>query len=64
LRTDLDRWHEYLGEQEQPETDDEPTERISAMRRIFWPDEEIRNATDPLAAILARNPPGEQQGLF
>lgn len=62
LRTDLDRWHKYALEKE-TQGDEEP-EGVNALRRIFMPDEEIRNATDPLEAILKRHPPVENPEWF
>ena len=64
LRTDLDRWHRYQGEQKESGADSETSERVKALHRIFMPDEMIRNAEDPLQAILERNPPVDEFDWF
>ena len=58
LRDDLARWHEYQGREPAQPEGAEPDVR-SALRAFFMPDEDIRKAADPLAAILDRHPPGE-----
>jgi len=65
LRTDLDRWHDYQRKQAESDATQE-SDRIadSALRRFLEPDEAIRNADDPLAAILERNPPVEEPEWF
>jgi hypothetical protein len=55
LYNDLHRWHDYLGRKDEPEPAGENAERQRAFRRFFDPPEEILNAPDPLAAILAAN---------
>ncbi len=55
LRSDLDRWHKYVTEEQDGHDREEPVQR-SPLRKWFWPHEDIRNADDPLDAILKRNP--------
>lgn len=62
LRQDLDRWHEFHKRAQEPPANENKAR--SDFRDLFAPDEEIRNAEDPLAAILERNPPDEPAGLF
>ena len=64
LRTDLDRWHRYEAEQEEASGDDKGGGGASALRRIFMPDDAIKNADDPLEAILERNPPVKEPEWF
>jgi hypothetical protein len=63
LRSDLARWREYQVEQEKSVAGEEPTTN-APLRKLFMPDEEIRNAADPLAAILERHPPAEEPDGF
>jgi hypothetical protein len=58
LRSDLSRWHEYQGQQKAAPVPI-ATSRLSSF---FLPDEAIRNAADPLAAILERHPPVQDPG--
>ena len=63
LRNDLSRWHDY--ERGRVAGEDKPSpEDVPPLRKFFWPDESIRNAADPLAAILDRHPPEEDPDLF
>ncbi len=57
LRSDLERWHKYVTAQQegQPAQEGEKTDRHSAWKIFCLPDEEIRNAEDPLWEILKRN---------
>jgi hypothetical protein len=55
LHNELHRWHEYLARKDEPEPTGENPERQRAFRRFFDPPEEILNAPDPIAAILAAN---------
>jgi len=57
LRTDLERWHRYATERK-TDGNEEP-EPAAAWRKLFMPDETIRNAPDPLQAILERHAPVE-----
>ena len=61
LRTDLDRWHEYQRKQKKSDTAQESDRSTNAaLRRFFDPDEAIKTADDPVAAILERNPPVDE----
>lgn len=55
LYNDLHCWHDYLARKDEPEPTGENAERQRAFRRFFDPPEEILNAPDPLAALLAAN---------
>jgi hypothetical protein len=62
LRSDLARWHEYQGRQKDAPSDQESSPNAtSRLSGFFLPDEAIRSAADPLAAILERNPPAQDQ---
>lgn len=55
---DVRRWHEHLARADEPEPepkDEDAAERLRAFSRLFELPDEILNAPDPLAAILARN---------
>jgi hypothetical protein len=66
LRNDLARWHDYQVQEKQRASapEDAPQPVASRLLHIFGPDEAIRAAADPLAAILERHPPGENSGLL
>ena len=53
LRADLERWHKYVQETQDGQNPDADAGH-ALFRKFHWPDEDIRNAEDPLAAILAR----------
>ncbi len=58
LRSDLAGWHDYQGQQKEVPADQEPAPNAkSRLLSFFLPDEALRNAADPLAAILERHPP-------
>ncbi len=56
LHSDVTRWHEHLAHPPGPTPDDEEGRRERSFRRLFSLPDEILNALDPLAAILAANP--------
>ena len=58
LLSDVERWHEHLTRQDEPEEKDE---RRRAFHRFFDLPEEILTAPDPLAAILARNKHADEE---
>jgi hypothetical protein len=66
LRTDLSRWHEYQEQQAKGDDEDETSRRSGKAwpKSFFLPDEAIRDAADPLAAILDRHPWSEDPDLF
>ncbi|MBE2285010.1 MAG: hypothetical protein IAE77_16230 [Prosthecobacter sp.] len=55
LHSDVTRWHEHLTNPPGPEPADEEGKRQRAFRRLLSLPDEILNASDPLAAILAAN---------
>ena len=55
----MHRWRDYLARKDEPEPAGEDAERRRAFRSFFDPPEEILNAADPLAAILAKNKPDD-----
>ena len=62
LTHDLQRWHDHLARQQNPEPAREgETPEVAARReslsRLWGPSEEILSAPDPLATIIARNQP-------
>ena len=62
LTHDLQRWHDHLARQQNPESarpgeTPEMTARRESLSRLWGPAEEILTAADPLAAILERNKP-------
>lgn len=64
LHSDVTRWHEHLANPPGPTPDDEEGRRERSFRRLFSLPDEILNAPDPLAAILAANPiAAGEQGL-
>ena len=54
LRADLERWHKYVAET-QGEHNLGADAELTLLQTFSWPHEDIRNAEDPLAVILARN---------
>ena len=66
LHSDVTRWHEHLDRQTNPEPPREGEKAEQAARREAWrgiwrlPDE-ILNAADPLAAILEKNKPDNDE---
>ncbi|MEO6785385.1 MAG: hypothetical protein ABI318_04555 [Chthoniobacteraceae bacterium] len=61
LHHDVSRWHEHLTRPPEPEPAGENAERRRAFRRFFDLPEEILNAPDPLAAILAANKHSDEE---
>lgn len=63
LRDDLSRWHDYR-EQEGSRTEegDAADGKRTWLDRLRMPDEEIRNAADPIAVILERHPLKDEVG--
>ena len=61
LHSDVSRWHEHLTRPAEPEPSGENAGRVRTFRRFFDLPEEILNAPDPLAAILAANNPADEQ---
>jgi hypothetical protein len=61
LYNDLHRWHDYITRKDEPEPTGEAAERQRAFRRFFDPPEEILNAPDPLAALLAANKHADEE---
>ncbi len=62
LYHDLERWHEHLEREGNPEPEvegesEDVRKRRQALRRLWGPPEEVLNAPDPLAAIIERNSP-------
>ena len=62
LLRDVERWHEHLEEQKNPEPVPEgetleQTQRRTSLRRLWGLPEEVLSAPDPLAAIIDRNKP-------
>lgn len=55
LHSDVARWHEHLTNPPGVEPADDEGKRQSPFRRLFSLPDEILNASDPLAAILAAN---------
>lgn len=66
LRNDLARWHDYQEQEKQRASASEnvPQHVASRLLNLFDPDEAIRAAADPLAAILERHPPDENSCLL
>ena len=60
LHHDVSRWHEHLARAATPARDAD-AERPRAFRRLFDLPEEILNAPDPLAAILAANKHADEE---
>ena len=58
LLRDVERWHERLARQNEPEEKDE---RHRAFQHHFDLPQEILAASDPLAAILARNKHADEE---
>jgi len=62
----IERWHEHLEEQKNPTPIPkgelpEQTSRRNALRRLWGLSEEILSAPDPLAAIIQKNRPDNQE---
>ncbi len=55
LHSDVTRWHEHVTNPPGAEPADDEGKRQRAFRRLFSLPDEILNAPDPLAAILAAN---------
>ncbi len=55
LHSDVTRWHEHVTNPPGAEPADDEGNRQQAFRRLFTLPDEILNAPDPLAAILAAN---------
>mgnify|MGYP006276105873 FL=1 len=53
LYSDVSRWHEELERRNRPQ--EEETDRAGSIRRMLSLPDEILNADDPLAEILARH---------
>ena len=58
LLRDVERWHQHLARQNEPEEKDE---RRRAFQRLFDLPQEILTAPDPLAAILERNKHADEE---
>lgn len=66
LLRDIERWHEHLEDQKNPEPVPEgeaagQTQRRTALKRLWGLPEEILSAPDPLAAIIEKNQPNSDQ---
>ena len=63
LHHDVQRWHEHLARTAapEPEATGDLAEKRRVLRRFFDLPPEILTAPDPLAAILARNKPADEE---
>ncbi len=55
LFNDITKWRDHLARKDEPEPSGEGAEKRRAFRRFFDLPDEILNAPDPLAALIAAN---------